>query len=79
MAAQDFRYMFQREGETITDFIRRLECSFQLAYGQDGIQPETRDTLLHSKLQEGLKQNMTEADVVCGVMSYKGIVPCCQE
>ena len=54
LAAQDFRHTVQGETELVADFIRRLERTFQIAYGQDGMSAETRDTLLHSQLQEGL-------------------------
>ena len=40
LAAQDFRHTFQRETEQVGDFIRRLERTFQLAYGRDN----ARDT-----------------------------------
>lgn len=49
LAAQDFRHASQREGESVSDFIRRLEQMFKLAYGQDGMSDETRGTLLHSQ------------------------------
>ena len=42
LAAQDFRHTFQRDNELVGDFIRRLERTFQLAYGRDKISPETR-------------------------------------
>ena len=58
MAVQDFRHLAQREGETVGDFIRRLERTFQLAYGRDGMLPETRDALLYGQLQEGLRDNL---------------------
>lgn len=45
MAAQDFRHATQGEGESVSDFIRRLERTFHLAYGRDGMQLETRDAL----------------------------------
>lgn len=54
VAAQDFRHAALREGEAVTDYICRLEQLFRRAYGHEGMSDETRDTLLHSQLQEGL-------------------------
>ena len=55
LAAQDFRHTLQRENEMVGDFIRRLERTFQLAYGRDRMLMETYNTLIHSQLQEGLR------------------------
>ena len=41
--------------------------------GQDGVQSERKDTLLHGPLQEGLEQNLMEAAAVSGAMSSKGL------
>ena len=66
MAVQDFRHLTQREGETVGvgDFIRCLERTFQLAYDQDGMLPETRDALLYGQLQEGLRDNLMEGPAI---------------
>ena len=58
LAAQDFRHTSQGDQETVADFIRRLERTFTIAYGQDGMPLETRQTLLHGQLQEGLRYNL---------------------
>ena len=58
LAAQDFRHTIQGEAEPVADFIRRLEQTFRIAYGKDSMSTETRDTLLHGQLQEGLKYTM---------------------
>ena len=55
LAAQDFKYTKQREGETVDSFVRRLEKAYQRAYGHDGLLQETRDTLLYGQLHEGLR------------------------
>lgn len=47
LAAQDFRHTVQREDEPVPDFIRRLERTFNIAYGREGMTGETRDTLLY--------------------------------
>ena len=58
LAAQDFRHASQRRGESVDDFIRRLQQMFKLAYGRGD---ETRETLLHSQLQEGLLYELMKA------------------
>ena len=45
LAAQDFRHTAQRDQEPVSDFIRRLEQTFRLAYGKEGMPTETRDML----------------------------------
>ena len=71
MAAQDFRHATQRESETVSDFILRLERIFQSAYGRDGLSNETRDTLLHGQLQEGLLYELMSAPAVSGALKYQ--------
>ena len=71
LAAQDFRHTLQRESEAVGDFVRRLERTFQIAYGRDPMSAETRDTLLHSQLQEGLRYEILKAPAVSGAQSYK--------
>ena len=44
LAAKDFRHTRQKEAETVTDFISRLEWTLQLAYiWRDPMSQETRD------------------------------------
>ena len=71
MAAQDFRHLTQCHTEPVSDFIRRLERTFNLAYGSDGMLKETRNTLLHSQLQEGLHQHLMSSPAVSGATTYK--------
>ena len=61
LAAQDFRHLTQGEKEPVADFIRRLERVFRVAYGHDHMSAETRATLLHGQLQEGLRQEVMRA------------------
>jgi len=68
MAAQDFRHISQKE--SVSNFIWRLERTFQLAYGRDGMLPKTRDTLLYSQLQEGLRDRLMEGSAVSGAANY---------
>ena len=70
LAAQDFRHAAQRQGESVADFIRRLEQMFKLAYGRDKMSDETRETLLHSQLQEGLLYELMKAPAVSGSHGY---------
>ena len=71
LAAQDFRHASQRDKESVADFIRRLEQLFKLAYGREGMSDETRGTLLHSQLQEGLRYDIMEAPAVSGSHDYR--------
>ena len=63
-AAHDFRHASQKQGESVADFIRRLEQLFKLAYGREEMSDETRETLLHS---QGLLYN---APAVSGSHAY---------
>ena len=71
VAAQDFRHAAQREGEPVADYIRRLEQLFRRAYGHEGMSDETRDTLMHSQLQEGLSYTLMKAPAVSGSRVYQ--------
>ncbi len=71
MAAQDFRHTHQKDTETVADFIRRLERTFRIAYGGDAMSLETREAILHSQLQEGLRYNLMEAPAVSGAQAYQ--------
>ena len=71
LAAQDFRHASQQEGESVAYIIRRLEQLFKLAYGRDSMSEETRGTLLHGELQEGLHYDIMKAPAVSGSHGYK--------
>ena len=70
-AAQDFRHAAQGESELVSDFVRRLERLFRVAYGRDQMLPETRDTLLHGQLQEGLRYALMRGPGVSGATKYQ--------
>ena len=70
LAAQDFRHTKQEEKEPVASFICRLERTFQMAYGHDRMSAETRDTLLHGQLQEGLLHKLMQAPAVSGAQTY---------
>lgn len=63
-AAQDFRHTAQTDSETVSDFVRRLEKVFRVAYGRDGMSNETRDMLLYCQVQEGLRYELMKAPAV---------------
>ena len=71
LAAQEFRHTYQRDSESVSDVIRRLERTFMLAYGQDAMSLETRETLLHGQLQECLRHHLMRAPAVSGALTYK--------
>ena len=71
LAAQEFRNALQRDKESVSDYIMPLELSFQIAYGHEGLTPETRDAFLYSQLQAGLKLILMESPAVSGSQTYK--------
>ena len=70
LAGQDFRHATQETGESVAEYVRRLERLFQVAYGRDGLSVETRQTLLYSQLQEGLRYSLIKSPAVSGADSY---------
>ena len=71
LAAQDFRHLSQGDKETVAELVLRLERTFRIAYGRDNMSSETRDALLYSQLQEGLKQEIMKSPAVSGAANYK--------
>ena len=71
VAAQDFRHTMQRDSEPVSDFVRRLERTFRIAYGRDEMSNETRDTLLYCQLQEGLRYELMKGPAVSGATKYQ--------
>ena len=53
LATQDFRHLRQEDNENMSDFIRKLEHTFKLAYSRDPMLRETRATLLLGKCKMG--------------------------
>ena len=78
LVAQDFRHAAQRENEAVADYISRLEQLFRRAYGKEGMSDETRDALLHSQLQEGLRYELMKAPAVSGSHTYREL-SCCKK
>ena len=71
LAAQDIRRTGQRDQESVSDYIRRLEKMFRLAYGRDKMTSETRDALLFGQMHEGLQYELMESPAVSGATGYK--------
>ena len=71
MAGQDFRRTMQRDGETVSDFICRLEKAYSIAYGTDKMCKETKNVMLYGQLQEGLRLSIVRSPSVLGALSYK--------
>ena len=72
LAALDFRHITQKDTESVSDFIRRLERTFQIAFGHDLMSTETRDVLLYGKLQDGLRIDLvSKAPAISGAQSYQ--------
>ena len=71
LAALDFRHASQRSSETVSDFLRRLEHNYQIAFGRENLSAETRDMLLYGQLQEGLPYSLIESPSVSGAQSYR--------
>lgn len=71
LAAQDFRHTSQAERERVADFIWRLGQIFKVAYGRDSMSSETRDTLLHGQLQDGLWHDIMQGPALSGAPTYK--------
>lgn len=51
----------------------RTSFTVRLAYGHDSMAGETRDALLCSQLQEGLKYSLMESPAVSGATSYQSV------
>ena len=71
MAGQDFRRTMQRDGESVSDFICRLEKAYSIAYGTEKMSKETKDVMLYGQLQEGLRLSIVRSPSVSGALSYK--------
>lgn len=61
----------QKSGENVSDFIRRLEKKYQIAYGWDKLATATQDTLFYGQLYEGLHYEIMLSPAVSGSQDYK--------
>ena len=71
LAGQDFRRTVQGVAETVVDFICWLEKSYYVAFGNDKMSRETKDTMLYGQLQEGLRLSLIRSPSVSGAMTYQ--------
>ena len=70
--ALDFRHITKKETKSVSDFIRRLANTFQIAFGHDPMSAETRDWLLYGKLQDGLRIDLvSKPPAISGAQSYQ--------
>ena len=61
----------QRDGESVSDFICRLEKAYSIAYGTEKMSKETKDVMLYRQLQEGLHLSIVRSPSESGALSYK--------
>ena len=71
LAGQVFCHTAQQEGESVADFIGRLESVFHIAYGWDKMSLETKEAILFGQLQEGLRMELLRGPAVSGALGYK--------
>ena len=76
LADQDFRHLTQGERVSVDELIQRLERTFRIAYRREAMSVETRDALLYSQLQEGLKDELMKAPAVSGASQAHEHSPC---
>ena len=69
LAALDFCHTSQKIGESVSDFIGRLESVFQTGFGREQLSNETREMLLYGQLQEGLLYSLMESPTVSGAQN----------
>ena len=61
----------QTDNETVAGYICQLEKAFCIAFGNDKLGRETRETMLYGQLQEGVHLGILRSASVSGAMSYK--------
>jgi len=57
--------------DTGTDYVCRLERAFHIAFGNDKLGKETKETMLYGQLQESLHLGFLRSASVSRAMSYK--------
>ena len=73
LARQDFRHTVQGDNETVPNFICRMDKSFHVAFGRDGLSKETKEAMLFGQLQEGLRLGIIRSPNVSGALDYRGL------
>ena len=71
LATQEFRHLLQQRGESVAEYIRRLEKAYQVAYGKDSLPPGTRDALLYTQMYDGLRYEVMHGSAVSGAQGYR--------
>ena len=72
LAALYFRHITLKETRSVSDLIRRLVRTFQIAFGRDPMSAETRVLLLYGKFQDGLRIDLvSKAPAISGAQSYQ--------
>ena len=69
LAAQDLGTLTRKR----VSLLLTLPGVSRIAYGRDALSADTRDTLLHSQLQDGLKYELMKAPAVSGADTYKSL------
>jgi len=57
--------------ESVADYVCQLEKAFRVAFGNEKLGKETRETMLYGQLQGGLRLGILRNPSVSGAMSYK--------
>jgi len=73
IAAQEFWHLRQGTTESVSEFMRRLECTFLIAHNKGMMAAESREALLHGQMQEGLLLKLMEIPAVSGALDYKSL------
>ena len=71
LSALDFHHAMQKDSEAVADYIRRLECTFQIGFGRGKMSIETRNALLYGQLQSGLAFELSKSPAVSGARNYE--------
>ena len=69
--ALDFHHAMQKDSEAVADYIRCLECTFQIGFGRDKMSIETQNALLYGQLQSGLAFELSKTPAVSGARNYE--------
>ena len=71
VAAKGFSHSMQKDSRSVSDFIRRMERLFRIAYGRNSMCIETCETLLYCQLQEGLRYELMKAPALSAATKYQ--------
>lgn len=71
LAGQDFQHTSQGVYELVANFVRRLQRTFNIAYGWDRVIQETKEAFLFGQLQEGLRLELLRGPEVSWTLGYR--------